>query len=311
MPSLEVPGVTHANRNTWVRRCIDVERASERQRPPIPQKIISRRDRFKAKLVFNMMNPAIKKARIAYLTVLGLIVSLSSCATTTHTQLVASTQNSECVVLLHGLNRSWRAMGKMAEALQAEGFSTANVDYPSQQGTVETLAPIAVGSGLDQCRNSGADKIHFVTHSMGGILFRYAHGVEPIPELGRVVMLGPPSQGSEVVDITRNWAVATMFSGEAGKQLGTNEDDIPANLNPIDFELGIVAGTGSINPFMSAVLPEADDGKVTVERTKVDGMADFLVVTKSHRTLMKSDAVIQNTAAFLHSGHFLDSATVD
>jgi len=258
-----------------------------------------------------MMTCSPNIARIVSLTLFGLIFSLSGCATTTHTQLVAATENAECVVLLHGLNRSWRAMGKMAEALQDEGFSTANVDYPSQQGTVETLAPVAVGSGLDQCRNIGANKIHFVTHSMGGILFRYAHGVEPIPELGRVVMLGPPNQGSEVVDITREWAVAAMFSGEAGKQLGTDEDDIPANLKPVDFELGIVAGTGTINPFMSAVLPAADDGKVTVERTKVDGMTDFLVVTKSHRTLMQSDSVIQNTAAFLHSGQFLDPASVD
>lgn len=258
-----------------------------------------------------MMRSINNKARIANLTVIGLVLSLSGCATTTQTQMVAATENSDCVVLLHGLNRSWRAMGKMAQALQAEGFSTANVDYPSQQGTVETLAPVAVGSGLSECRKSGAQRIHFVTHSMGGILFRYAHGVEPIPELGRVVMLGPPNKGSEVVDITRNWAVAGLFSGEAGKQLGTNDDDIPANLDPVDFELGIVAGTGTINPFMSAVLPEADDGKVTVERTKVDGMTDFLVVTKSHRTLMQSDSVIQNTAAFLHNGQFLDPPTVD
>ena len=258
-----------------------------------------------------MMNTSVNNHRFVATAAIGLVIALSSCATTTRTQLVTSTESSECVVLLHGLNRSWRAMGKMAEALQEEGFSTANVDYPSQQGTVETLAPIAVGSGIDQCRNSGADKIHFVTHSMGGILLRYAQGLEPIPELGRVVMLGPPNQGSEVIDISREWPVAAMFSGEAGMQLGTADDDIPANLEPIDFELGIIAGTGTINPFMSAVLPEADDGKVTVERTKVDGMTDFLVVSQSHFMLMRNSAVIQNTAAFLHSGQFLDAPRVN
>jgi triacylglycerol lipase len=287
------------------------ERATREKISVIPWKIISREDRFKANIVSNMMIPTTKNSRFVLALAIGLLGSLSSCSTTTRTQLVASTRTSECVVLLHGLNRSSRAMDKMAAALQAQGFSTANVDYPSQQGSVETLAPIAVGSGLDQCRNSGADRIHFVTHSMGGILFRYAHGVEPIPELGRVVMLGPPSQGSEVVDITRDWAVSEIFSGAAGKQLGTDEGDIPARLNAIDFELGIVAGTGSINPFMSAVLPDADDGKVTVERTKVEGMADFLVVTMSHRTLMKNNAVIQNTVAFLQTGQFLDAPRVN
>jgi hypothetical protein len=246
-----------------------------------------------------------KPVRISVVVAAGLITTLSSCATMTRTELVTSVQSTECVVLLHGLNRSWRAMNKMAAALQAEGFSTANVDYPSQQGSVESLAPIAVRSGLDQCRVAGADKIHFVTHSMGGILLRYAHGLEPIPELGRVVMLGPPNQGSEIIDITRDWAVATIFTGEAGMQLGTHKDDIPAQLEPIDFELGIIAGTGTINPFMSAVLPELDDGKVTVERTKVDGMTDFLVVSQSHFSLMRNNAVIENTAAFLQSGQFV------
>lgn len=241
----------------------------------------------------------------------GLAAGLSSCATTTRTELVASDEGTECVVLLHGLNRSWRAMGKMADTLHEEGFSTVNVDYPSQQGTVEELAPIAVGSGLDQCRLNGATKIHFVTHSLGGILLRYAHGEEPIPELGRVVMLGPPNQGSEVIDQTREWSVARLFSGEAGLQLGTNDDDIPAQLSPVDFELGIVAGTGTINPFMSAMLPDLDDGKVTVERTKVEGMTDFLVVGRSHFTLMRNDSVIDNTVSFLRDGKFLEPAALN
>ena len=253
-----------------------------------------------------MMNRAGKQLRISVvLAALGIAASLGSCATTTRTELVTYEPGSECVVLLHGLNRSWRAMDKMAEALQREGYSTANVDYPSQQGTVETLAEDAVGSGVKQCRQSGARTIHFVTHSMGGILLRYAQGIDPIPELGRVVMLGPPNQGSEVIDRTRDWPLTRTISGEAGMQLGTDPDDIPAQLKPIDFELGVIAGTGTINPFMSAMLPAEDDGKVTVERTKVAGMSDFLIVRNSHHTIMKSNFVIKNTVLFLRSGHFL------
>ena len=252
-----------------------------------------------------MTNRAHQHTFLTAIFALALAAMLGGCATTTRTELVTKGAGSDCVVLLHGLNRSWRAMGKMAKALQDEGFSTANVDYPSQQGTIESLAPIAVKSGLEKCRISGATKIHFVTHSMGGILFRYVHGNDPIPELGRVVMLGPPNQGSEVIDITRDWAVTQAFSGQAGMQLGTDPEDIPAKLAPIDFDLGIVAGTGTINPFMSAVLPDEDDGKVTVERTKVDGMNDFMVVGNSHHTLPRSNTVIENTIAFLKNGHFL------
>jgi len=238
---------------------------------------------------------------------IGLLVSgavIGGCATTPRSEFVPASSSVGCVVLLHGLNRSMRAMEDMAEALQEAEFTTVNVDYPSQSGTVEKLAPEAVDIGLGQCRETGAEKIHFVTHSMGGILLRYAHQVQPIPELGRVVMLGPPNQGSEIIDKTREWSFAKLWAGEAGLQLGTDENSIPAQLGPVDFELGIIAGVGTINPFMSAILPAYDDGKVSVERTRVVGMADFMIVDSSHHYLMNSETVIINTVAFLQTGSF-------
>jgi pimeloyl-ACP methyl ester carboxylesterase len=231
-------------------------------------------------------------------------LAISGCATMARTNSVPGANGSECVVLLHGLNRSFRAMEDMAEALQAADYSTVNVDYPSQSGTVEQIAPVAVDAGLEQCRALGAKKIHFVTHSMGGILLRWSHQTNPIRDLGRVVMLGPPNQGSEVIDETREWAIARMFTGEAGIQLGTDEESIPAQLGPVDFELGVIAGVGSINPFMSAILPAFDDGKVSVEGTRVPGMADFMIVDTSHHYLMNSDTVVKNTVAFLQTGTF-------
>lgn len=238
------------------------------------------------------------------LLLLIVIAPLSACVTVPRAQIVASASSSDCVVLLHGLNRSMRAMEDMARALQDAGYSTVNVDYPSQQGSVESLAPVVVDLGVSGCREQGATTTHFVTHSMGGILLRYAHQQAPISDLGRVVMLGPPNQGSEVIDEMRDWPGAEIFSGEAGLQLGTDADSIPARLGPVDFELGIIAGVGSINPWMSAILPDYDDGKVSVERTQVVGMADFMIVDSSHRYLMNSETVIKNTVAFIQTGTF-------
>ena len=79
-----------------------------------------------------MMKRSNKQVRRIVIAAIALGAALSSCITTTRTALVAIAPGSECVVLLHGLNRSWRAMEKMADALQAAGYSTANVDYPSQ-----------------------------------------------------------------------------------------------------------------------------------------------------------------------------------
>jgi hypothetical protein len=196
-------------------------------------------------------------------------------------------------------------MRPMAKALHEAGFATANVDYPSQSGSVEQIAPLAVGMGLEECRNNGATRIHFVTHSLGGILLRYQNEHAPIPDLGRVVMLGPPNQGSEIVDKTRDWPGFEMMAGDAGAQLGTNDESVPSQLGPVEFELGVIAGTGTINVFASSMLPDPDDGKVSVASTRVDGMNDFLVVSNSHRYITRSDVVFRNTESFLRSGEFL------
>jgi hypothetical protein len=230
---------------------------------------------------------------------------LKGCASAPRAEVISIESATECVVLLHGLNRSWRAMRPMAEALQTAGFTTANVDYPSQSGSVEELAPIVVGMGLDECRAAGALRVHFVTHSLGGILLRYQNEQSPIEDLGRVVMLGPPNQGSEIIDRTRDWPGFEIFTGDAGAQLGTNTESMPSRLGPVNFELGVIAGTGSINVFSSAMLPDPDDGKVSVASTRVEGMDDFLIVGNSHRYITRSDVVIRNTREFLQSGAFL------
>ncbi len=239
--------------------------------------------------------------------VFALVLMLGSCVTIPRIALDSASDNRDCVVLLHGLNRSWRAMEPMAEALREGGFATANVDYSSRAGTIAELVPLSVDSGLQSCRQRGATRIHFVTHSIGGILLRYAYDHDPIPDLGRVVMLGPPNQGSEVVDIARNWPTARLFGGPAGLQLGTGEDSVPAQLGPVEFDLGVIAGTGTTNPLFSAMLPDADDGKVSVARTRVAGMDDFLIVKKSHFFMMSNREVIDNTMAFLRTGAFIDS----
>lgn len=238
----------------------------------------------------------------------GLLLAVglgAGCATTPKIEFQASAAASDCVVLLHGVNRSWRAMRPMAAALQTDGYMTANVDYPSRAGPVDQLVPMAVDTGVKSCRDAGAKRIHFVTHSIGGILLRYAHKEQPILEIGRVVMLAPPNGGSEIVDKTKNIPGAVLVGGEALMQLGTDDNSLPALLGPVDFELGVIAGTGSMNPWMSAMLPNPDDGKVSVEQTRIEGMNDFLVVEDNHHYIVEDELVIRNTLAFLRTGSFI------
>jgi triacylglycerol lipase len=211
----------------------------------------------------------------------------------------------ECVILLHGLARTSYSMTKIEGSLQAAGFVVANIDYPSREYPIEELADDAVNQGLQNCRGHGAGSVHFVTHSMGGILVRHFLSRHHIAELGRVVMLGPPNQGSEVVDQFSEVPGFFTYNGPAGLQLGTGPDSIPNRLGPVNFTLGVIAGTGSVNPILSATLPDKDDGKVTVARTQVEGMTDFITVDTTHTVIMRNAEVIRQTLAFLRQGKFI------
>jgi triacylglycerol lipase len=152
----------------------------------------------------------------------------------------------ECVVLLHGLGRTSRSMARMQQSLEAAGYFVANIGYPSRRRPVEELACDAVERGLAVCRARQASRIHFVTHSLGGILVRYYLTHHAVPELGRVVMLGPPNQGSEVVDVFSRMPAFTAITGPAGPQLGTGPTSLPRALGPVSYPVGVIAGTRSI-----------------------------------------------------------------
>lgn len=214
-------------------------------------------------------------------------------------------QAEECVVLLHGLMRSSTSMNVMQRGLDAAGFLTVNIDYPSRDHTVEELAPIAIEDGLAGCRaHESTERIHFVTHSLGGILVRQYLSQNEIPELGRVVMLGPPNQGSAAVDQLEDVPGFDWLNGPAGRQLGKGDDSVPLALGPADFELGVIAGNRTIDPITSSVLENPDDGRVSVADTKLDGMADFVVVEHSHAFMMRMQRTIELTIEFLRTGRF-------
>jgi triacylglycerol lipase len=214
----------------------------------------------------------------------------------------------EGVILLHGLCRTDRSMGKLASALAKEGYVVLNVDYPSRTASIEDLAATVLAGALQDQKLMGVDKIHFIAHSMGAILVRQYCSVSPIDRLGKVVMLGPPNQGSEVVDRFGDTALFEKINGPGGRQLGTRPHSIPNRLGPVNFELGIIAGDRSINWINSAFIAGPDDGKVSVERTKVAGMKEHLVIHASHPFLMRDDQAIRSALRFLRTGTFARAA---
>lgn len=218
---------------------------------------------------------------------------------------------TEAVILLHGLTRSASSMEKMANALRDAVYYVENIDYPSRSADIKTLSSNIIGKALQDQNLEECTKINFVTHSMGGILVRQYLKNHKIEKLGRVVMLAPPNQGSEVVDNLRSWWLFKKINGPAGSELGTDSKSIPVLLGPVDFELGVIAGNWTINFINSFVMiPGSDDGKVSVDNTKVEGMKEFIIIDTSHPFIMKNDLVIDNTINFLKTGTFIAPSIV-
>jgi len=216
-------------------------------------------------------------------------------------EVAQETVETERVVLLHGLGRTSWSMLRMEAALSRAGYETHNLGYPSTEHSIAELTE-QIGEKIRACCSDGS--VHFVTHSLGGILVRSFLADGDFENVGRVVMLAPPNQGSEIVDILADQRLFRHGLGPSGSELGTDPTSVPNQLRAVDFPLGVITGDQTINPLFSWWIPGQDDGKVSVESAKVEGMVDFLVLPYTHTFIMNATEVIDQTEHFLVHGRF-------
>lgn len=215
----------------------------------------------------------------------------------------------DCVVLLHGLARTKNSLNKLqSELSQIQKYKVVNESYPSRSHNIKTLSKDHLPPIIKKCKDY--NKLHFVTHSLGGILVRHhfsqknAHFTKKNLRLGRVVMLAPPNHGSEVVDMLKHQKVFEMWNGPAGLELGTDKNSVPNSLKEPKFDFGVIAGKKSYNPLFSSWIPGDDDGKVSVESTKLENQLDHLIVDETHTFIMNSNEVISQVKFFLENAEF-------
>ena len=204
------------------------------------------------------------------------------------------------VVLLHGLGRTHRSLLVAQWRLKAAGFRPINIHYPSRSQPIEQLAAF-VKARLP----TNTDRtMHFVTHSMGGIVLRYLLNVHCPQNLGRVVMLSPPNRGSQLASRLHNNLLYRLLLGPAGRQLGAEPNSLPTQLGPVTFELGVIIGNRPLSALLGMAGDEGD-GKVTIHEAMIEGMRDFLVVRRGHTFIMNDPQVLDQVIHFLRHGHFV------
>jgi len=207
------------------------------------------------------------------------------------------------LIVLHGIGRTNQNMQTVSDHFTAQGYLVLNLNYASRDKELKNLST-DIHQKITKFTTDPNKPIHFITHSMGGLVARaYITQYKP-KNIARVVMLGPPNQGSEVADFFKeNWLFQGYY-GPAGQQLKTDQQMIKAVLGEVNFDLGVIAGDRSIDPVSSIIIPGKDDGKVAIERTKVSGMADHIVLHVTHTFMMKNKQVIEQAQYFIEHGFF-------
>ena len=205
------------------------------------------------------------------------------------------------VVLLHGLWRGWRAMQPLARALANEGFSTLNVPYPSSRLPVHVLAE-RVRAQVSAVADDRP--VHFITHSLGGIIVRKLLS-EGVPwKTGRVVMLAPPNGGSEIVDWSKRHPLLHQVLGPAGRALGS--DGIPTALSalPASVEAAVIMGNRSSLPVFRNLLGPDNDGILATAKGQMDGLRGFSVINADHTFIQVHPETIRLCLHFLKTGEW-------
>lgn len=217
------------------------------------------------------------------------------------------------VVLLHGLGRSHDAMRKLATFLreQQNGWNVASLSYASGRLSIDEHAANLqrVLSSLEQ---EGVQEIYFVAHSLGNLVIRRYLGIQqtndskkvPAPEIKRIVMLGPPNQGSKMASMLKRNPLFRMLAGKSGQQIASLSE-LKKEFPTPSCEFAIIAGGRGKEAGRNPVLDGDDDLVVSVEETKLPGARDFLVVPSLHTFIMNDSKAQQATLSFLEHGYFV------
>ncbi len=207
--------------------------------------------------------------------------------------------SGKAVVLVHGIIRSSKSFGPMAQALRDAGYQVFAFDYPSTHVEIEASATY-----LNRALSSleGIEEINFVVHSMGGLVVRASLAERDDPRFHRMVMLGVPNQGARLANLVKENVLYRVVYGPAGQQLAEDPAGFVARLPTPSFEFAIIAGGRGTLDGYNPLIPGDDDGTISVACTRLPGAADFATFPALHSFLMKNGDIIAAGERFLRTG---------
>lgn len=209
------------------------------------------------------------------------------------------------VVLIHGLGRTRRSMWLVGLWLRFCGYRVKSIGYPSHRSSIADAVQNYINPALARLEIEEGAKVHFVTHSLGGIVFRaWAAQRDPKFPLGRAVLLAPPNQGSQIIDELRQWGWVRWLLGPVSAELGTDASSTPNMLGPLPPETGVIMGNKDTLPIFRRLLGDESDGVVTIASSHGEGEADYVLLPTNHATIILQPAVFRAVNRFLKTGSF-------
>ncbi|MDD5249765.1 MAG: alpha/beta fold hydrolase [Rhodocyclaceae bacterium] len=210
----------------------------------------------------------------------------------------ATTTEPAAVVVVHGLWVGRWAMAWLDRRLAAGGLRVFRFGYASVR---ENLQANAAALARFAARIE-APRVHWLGHSLGGILIFRALSDGAGDGDGRVVMLGSPLRGSAAADRLAQFDVGRTLLGRSLLDWLA----APAHSWTLPFDLGVVAGTGGVGlgRLVAPGLARPNDGAVSVEETRISGAKEFIALPVSHSGMLVSARVARDAANFLRCGTF-------
>ncbi len=213
----------------------------------------------------------------------------------------------EPVVLLHGLWRTCRSLARLQRELESRRYDCQCWRYASRR--MRLAGHVAAFRDWLSAQNFEGP-VHFVGHSMGGLIIRGALAVEPPVTIGRIVLIAVPNRGAGIAARVGAWPLSQEIFGLPLQDLRENSPFL-RDLGVPAAEIGVISGLRRFHPLnpssylnMIHSQERGHDGTIELANTYLDGAADSIAIDANHTFICDHEEVIQQTAAFLENGEF-------